>query len=55
MLVWGHLTTHLTAGVRRSIADRDWLTVFQLPTYAPDLNPAEMGLSQCEPCRDAAA
>lgn len=30
---------HLTAGLRRYIADRDWLTVFQLPPYAPDLNP----------------
>ncbi|XES01533.1 transposase [Streptomyces sp. S1D4-11] len=23
------------------IADRDWLTVLQLPPYAPDLNPVE--------------
>ena len=27
--------------MRRYIADRDWLTVFQLPFYAPDLNPVE--------------
>lgn len=27
--------------MRRYIADRDWLTVFQLPPYAPDLNPGE--------------
>ncbi|GKQ37611.1 hypothetical protein ALMP_41480 [Streptomyces sp. A012304] len=33
--------THLTAGMRRYIAERDWLTVFQLPPYAPDLNPVE--------------
>ena len=26
----------------------DWLTVIQLPAYAPDLNPVEMGLPQCE-------
>ncbi|MFE2179233.1 transposase [Streptomyces sp. NPDC059455] len=32
---------HLTAGMRRYIADRDWLTLFQLPPYAPDLNPVE--------------
>jgi transposase len=36
-----NLNTHLTAGMRRCIADRDWLTVFQLPPYAPDLNPVE--------------
>lgn len=27
--------------MRRYIADRDWLTVYQLPPYAPDLNPVE--------------
>ncbi|MFG2441028.1 transposase [Streptomyces sp. NPDC048508] len=37
----GILNTHLTAGMRRYIADRDWLTVYQLPPYAPDLNPVE--------------
>ncbi|WP_254390684.1 transposase, partial [Streptomyces sp. AC550_RSS872] len=37
----GILNTHLTAGMRRYIADRDWLTVFQLPPHAPDLNPVE--------------
>ncbi len=41
VLVWDNLNTHLTAGTRRYIADRDWLTVFQLPPYAPDLNPVE--------------
>lgn len=34
-------TTHFTAGMRRDIADLDWLTVFQLPPYATDLNPDE--------------
>ena len=29
-------------------AHDDWLTVVRLPAYAPDLNPAEMSLSQCE-------
>jgi transposase len=27
---------------------RDWLTVERLPAYAPELNPVEMGLPQCE-------
>lgn len=27
--------------MRRYIAERDWLTVYQLPSYAPDLNPVE--------------
>jgi transposase len=41
VLVWDNLNTHLTAGMKQFIADRDWLTVYQLPAYAPDLNPVE--------------
>ncbi|GGZ30874.1 hypothetical protein GCM10010300_86790 [Streptomyces olivaceoviridis] len=37
----GILNTHLAAGMRRYIAEHDWLTVYQLPAYAPDLNPVE--------------
>jgi transposase len=33
---------HLTKPLREFVeANADWLTVFQLPTYAPDLNPQE--------------
>ncbi|GAA2532149.1 hypothetical protein GCM10010423_29730 [Streptomyces levis] len=41
MLVWDYRNTHLTAGMLRYIADRDWLTVFRLLSYAPDLNSVE--------------
>jgi transposase len=41
VVVWDNLNTHLTAGMRRFIAERDWLTAYQLPTYAPELNPVE--------------
>jgi hypothetical protein len=42
VLVWDNVRLHLTAGIREFIdADAEWLTVFQLPTYAPDLNPQE--------------
>ncbi|GAB2450793.1 hypothetical protein GCM10027187_18270 [Streptosporangium sandarakinum] len=41
VLVWDNLNAHLTAGIRRYITERDWLTVYQLPTYVPDLNPVE--------------
>jgi transposase len=41
VLLWDNLNTHLTAGMRAFIAEHDWLTVYQLPTYAPDLNPVE--------------
>jgi hypothetical protein len=35
VLVWDNLNTHLTAGMRRYIAERDWLTVYQLPPTHP--------------------
>ncbi|WP_435866806.1 transposase [Streptomyces viridosporus] len=41
VLAGDHLNTHLTAGMRRYIADRDWLTVVQPPPYTPDLDPVE--------------
>jgi putative transposase len=48
VLVWDGLNTHTSRAMRELIAARDWLTVFQLPAYAPELNPVEIGLSQCE-------
>ncbi|MEU6774768.1 transposase [Streptomyces sp. NPDC046759] len=42
VLVWDNLRLHLTAGMRTFIeTNAEWLTVFHLPTYAPDLNPQE--------------
>jgi putative transposase len=48
VLVWDNLNTHTSRAMRQLIAARDWLTVYQLPSYASELNPAEMGLPQCE-------
>ncbi|WP_446697432.1 transposase [Streptosporangium vulgare] len=31
----------MTAGMRAFTATQDWLTVVQLPSYTPDLNPVE--------------
>ena len=41
MLVWDNLNTHVSKAVRELIAARDWLTVFQLPACASELNPVE--------------
>ncbi|ATL64876.1 IS630 family transposase [Nocardia terpenica] len=41
VLTWDNLNTHTSARMRRFIAARDWLTVYQLPAYAPELNPVE--------------
>jgi hypothetical protein len=48
VLVWDGLNTHASRAMRELIAARDWLTVFRLPAYAPELNPVEMSLPQCE-------
>lgn len=41
VVIWDNLNTHLTPGMRKYAADRDWLRIYQLPSYAPDLNPTE--------------
>jgi len=41
VLIWDNLNTHLAAGMKEFVAAQDWLTVYQLPPYAPDLNPVE--------------
>jgi transposase len=41
VLVWDNLNTHVSRAMRELIAARDWLTVFQLPSYASELNPVE--------------
>lgn len=41
ILIWDNDTAHRDAQMKRLIAERDWLTVFYLPPYAPTLNPVE--------------
>ena len=41
VLVWDGLPAHRSQATRQLIAARSWLRVYQLPAYAPDLNPAE--------------
>ena len=41
VVVWDNLNTHVSRAMRDLIAARDWLTVFQLPPYASELNPVE--------------
>ncbi|WP_449343260.1 transposase [Streptomyces silvisoli] len=41
VVIWDNLNTHRAADLRQYVADHDWLTVFQLPSCAPDLNPVE--------------
>ncbi|XIG79574.1 DDE endonuclease [Streptomyces sp. SGAir0957] len=41
VLVWDRLNTHVSRRMRELIDARQWLTVFLLPAYSPDLNPVE--------------
>jgi transposase len=41
VLIWDGLNAHKSARMRRLIAARPWLRVYQLPSYAPELNPVE--------------
>jgi putative transposase len=41
VLIWDNLPTHTSRAMRQLIAARSWLTVFQLPAYAPELDPVE--------------
>jgi len=39
--MWDNLSRHSSADMCKLLDKRDWLTVFQLPSYAPELNPVE--------------
>jgi putative transposase len=42
ILIWDNLNTHRSKKMRQfTDANSDWLTVFHLPAYAPDLNAVE--------------
>jgi transposase len=41
ILIWDNLGTHLCADMRHFADGQNWLTVVQLPAYAPELNPVE--------------
>ena len=41
VVVWDNLNAHVSAAMAELIAARDWLTVYRLPPYAPELNPVE--------------
>lgn len=40
-VVWDNWNVHLDARLRAFTAAQDWVVSFQLPPYAPDLNPVE--------------
>jgi DDE superfamily endonuclease len=56
VLVWDQLPRHTSTAMGQLISTRrTWLRVYQLPGYAPELNPTEMSLFQRELCRSRCA
>jgi putative transposase len=45
VVVWDGLNTHISRAMAALVAARDWLTVYRLPAYAPELNPMETAWS----------
>jgi putative transposase len=41
VVVWDNLNAHVSRAMTELVAARSWLTVCQLPPYAPELNPVE--------------
>ncbi|MEV0897205.1 transposase [Actinoplanes sp. NPDC049802] len=41
VLIWDRLSQHKTPAIRAAIARRSWLRVYELPSYAPELDPVE--------------
>ncbi|WP_406514291.1 transposase [Streptomyces sp. NBC_00161] len=41
VLVWDRLNTDVSRKMQGLVAEREWLTVFLLPAYSPNLNPVE--------------
>jgi hypothetical protein len=41
VVVWDNLNAHVSAVMTELAAARDWLTIYQLPPYAHELNPVE--------------
>ncbi|GAA5056997.1 hypothetical protein GCM10023336_30370 [Streptomyces similanensis] len=41
VLVWDRLNTHVSKKMWKLVGQREWLSVFLLPAYSPDLNPVE--------------
>ncbi|MFE6338596.1 transposase [Streptomyces sp. NPDC057798] len=41
VVIWDNLNVHRCSRLREYAAKHAWLTIVQLPSYAPDLNPGE--------------
>lgn len=41
-VVWDNYSSHISKHVKQYAQQQDWLTIVQMPSYAPELNPVEL-------------
>jgi putative transposase len=41
-VIWDNYSSHISKHVKQYAQRQDWLTIVQLPAYAPELNPVEL-------------
>ncbi|MZE52435.1 hypothetical protein GTY86_14255 [Streptomyces sp. SID5770] len=41
-VVWDNYSSHISKHVKQYAQQQDWLTIIQMPSYAPELNPVEL-------------
>jgi putative transposase len=41
VVIWDNYSSHVSKHVKEYTAGQEWLTIIQMPAYAPDLNPVE--------------
>ena len=41
-VVWDNYSSHISKHVKQYAQRQDWLTIIQMPSYAPELNPVEL-------------
>jgi putative transposase len=41
-VVWDNYSSHISNHVKQYAQRQDWLTIIQMPSYAPELNPVEL-------------
>jgi len=41
-VVWDNYSSHISKHVKQYAHRQDWLTIIQMPSYAPELNPVEL-------------
>jgi putative transposase len=47
-VIWDNYSSHVSKHVKEYTVGQEWLTIIQMPAYAPDLNPVEWAWSHAK-------